>query len=34
MKFSCHHMKREEWNVSEELGYGRIIFPSTCMCDG
>lgn len=34
MKFSCHHMKREEWNVSEEPGYGTIIFSSTCMCDG
>jgi len=34
MKFSCHHMKRDEWNVSEEPGYGRIIFSSTCMCDG
>jgi hypothetical protein len=23
MKFSCHHMKREEWKVSEEPGCKR-----------
>jgi hypothetical protein len=36
MKFSCHHMKREEWNVSEGQGLkdGRIISLSACMCDG
>lgn len=36
MKFSCHHMKREKWNVSGESGLkdGRMISSSAFMCDG